>query len=316
MGGFLGELGKKLAERWLSLLVLPGTLYLAVVAAAYALGQRHALDVPYLISRITTWAKTPAANSIAGQVIVLAAVLAAAAGAGLAAQALGSAVEHLTLAAGWRGWPWPLRTLADKLADSRRGRWTAAHDRYHQLKDQAEKARHDSGQRPDPAARYAAYRAWMRISLEEPDRPTWCGDRINATSIRLSRDLNINLPDLWPVLWLHLPDQARAEITNARADLSRATTLAGWAVLYAPLTGWWWPASLVTTTLALTAWRRTRTATDTYAHLLEAATRLYLTTLASQLGLPPDDLSPPALGATITHQRLPTPPPTPTPVPH
>ena len=170
----------------------------------------------------------------------------------------------------------------------------------------------DTGQRLEPDARHAAYRTWIRISLENPDRPTWCGDRINAASVRINRDLNINLPDLWPYLWLHLPDQSRTEITTGRTDLNRATTLTGWTLLYALLTVWWWPACLITGILALTAWRRTRTATDTYAHLIEAATRLHLTSLASQLGLTPGDLPLPALGATITHQRLPTPPPAPT----
>jgi hypothetical protein len=311
LGGFLGELSQKLADRWLTLLVLPGAFYLAVIATAHALGQGHALDVPYLVSRITGWAKAPVSTSAAGQVVLLTGVLAAAAGAGLAAQAAGSVIERLTLAAGWRGWPWPLRPLAGTLTDRRSERWNAAHRSYHELREQAETAQHERGQRPDPAARYAAYRARMRVGLEEPDRPTWCGDRINAASIRVARDLNINLPDLWPVLWLHLPDGDRAEITTARADLTRATTLAGWAVLYAPLVGWWWPAGIITITLAFTAWHRSRDATDTYAHLLEAATRLRLTTLATQLGITPDNLSAPALGATITHQRLPTPPPAP-----
>jgi hypothetical protein len=311
VGGFLGELSQKLADRWLTLLVLPGTLFLAVITAARALGQRHALDASLLVSRITGWVKTPIATSAAGQVVMLAAVLAGAAGAGLAAQALGAAVERLALAADWRAWPWPLRSLARTLTSSRRDRWNAAHGHYHQLKEQAEQARQHTGQRSDPATRYATYRQWARIGLEEPDRPTWCGDRVNATSVRLRRDLNVSLADLWPYLWLHLPDGDRAEITTARTDLTRATTLGGWALLYAPLAGWWWPASLVSVILAFTAWRRTRDATDVYAQLLEAATRLHVTTLAVQLGITPGDLSPPALGATITHQRLPTPPPAP-----
>lgn len=315
MGGFLGELGRRLAERWLTLLVLPGAFYLALAAAARTLGQDHALDAARLASRITDWAKTPVTDSAAGQIVLLAAVLAGAAGAGLAAQGIGSAAEHLVLAAGWRTWPWPLRPLAAALTSSRCKRWNAAHGRYHQLKDQAEKARREDGQRPDPTPRHAAYRQRARISPEQPDRPTWCGDRINAASTRLARDLNINLPGLWPYLWLHLPGQDRAEITTARTSLTRATTLAGWAVLYALLAWWWWPAALITVALALTARYRTRTATDTYAHLLEAATRLHLASLATQLGLDPGDLPLPALGATITHQFLPTPPPAPSSTP-
>ncbi len=133
-------------------------LLLAIAATAHTLGQGHALDAPRLTDRVTAWAKTPVATSTAGQVVLLAAILAGAAGAGPAAQALGSAVQHLALAAGWRTWPWPLRPLASKLTDRRREQWNTAHERYHQLKDQAEKTRRDTGQRLDPAARHAAYR--------------------------------------------------------------------------------------------------------------------------------------------------------------
>jgi hypothetical protein len=315
VGGFLGELGQRLADRWLSLLVLPGALYLAVIAAASVLGQDRSLDAPYLISQVTTWAKAPAAATAAGQVILVAAVLAGAAGVGLAAQALGAVVENLSLAASWRRWPWPLRQLAGQLTDARRVRWNDAGLLYDGLRQEAEQPRREAEPRPDRGPRYAAYQTWRRISLTEPDRPTWCGDRMNAASVRVSRDLHISLAEVWPILWLHLPDQARSEISTARTALTQATTLGGWALLYAPLTGWWWPASAVSVILAVTAWRRIRIATDTYAHLLEAAIRLNLRTLAIQLGVTRGDLPPAALGDMITHDYLATRLPSPAPKP-
>ncbi|WP_326770755.1 hypothetical protein OG978_44460 (plasmid) [Streptomyces sp. NBC_01591] len=51
MGGLLSELGKKLAERWFSLLVLPGALYLAVLAVAQTLGHTHPFDALRLAGR-------------------------------------------------------------------------------------------------------------------------------------------------------------------------------------------------------------------------------------------------------------------------
>jgi len=86
MGGFLEELGKRLAERWLSLLVVPGFFYLAVAAGARALGQSHALDLFQLIRSIAAWAKTPTVTSTSGQVVIIAAVLAGSGGAGLVTQ--------------------------------------------------------------------------------------------------------------------------------------------------------------------------------------------------------------------------------------
>lgn len=309
MDGFLGELGKKLAERWLSLLILPGALYLAVAATARVLGQTHALDLHRLTTHITAWATIPAATTLGGQVVVAAAVLAGAAAIGLAAQTLGSGIERLALAADWRTWPRPLRALAQRRREHRHTSWNTAHAHYHRLYDQARHTRQHTGTRLDPTDRHTAYRTRTRIAAEEPDRPTWSGDRIHAITIRLRRDLTMDLPTIWPHLWLHLPDPARTQITTARQALTNATTLTGWAVLYTPLAWWWWPALPTAAALATIAWHRTRTTTDTYARLIEAATRLHIHDLATQLGIDPTDKTLPALGATLTHHLHTQPPP-------
>ncbi|MFJ8929937.1 hypothetical protein ACIRLA_25475 [Streptomyces sp. NPDC102364] len=284
MGGLLGELGKKLAERWLSLLVLPGAVYLAMAVSARTLGHAHPFDLARLTAQVTAWAKAPAAATVGGQVVLLAAVLAGAAAVGLAAQGLGSLVERLTLAAGWRAWPPPFRRLADWRVTRRQEAWRTQHHSYHQQLELADVARR-SGIRLDPAERHAAYRAWTRIAAELPERPTWSGDRLHAASVRLERDCHLDLATVWPHLWLQLPETVRAEITTARQALTRATTLGGWALLYEPLAIWWWPASPLATVLAITAWQRTRNATETHALLLEAATRLHAGDLARHLGL-------------------------------
>jgi hypothetical protein len=89
-------------------------------------------------------------------------------------------------------------------------------------------------------------------------------------------------------LWLTLPDTARTDIAAARQAFAQATTLIAWAVLYAPLTGWWWPASLLAVVLAVTGWRRGHAAADTFATLLEATVRVYVGGLATQLGIDHD----------------------------
>lgn len=308
MGAVLGELGKKLAERWLSLLVLPGAFYLAMVVAARTLGHRHALDPHRLTTQIATWSKSPAVTGTSGQAVLLAAVVAGAAGVGFAAQAFGAMVERLVLAAGWRTWPWPLRPLAARAIKRRRVLWDADHAMYHRLYDEAEHAR-TTGIRVDPAERQAAHRRRTRIALERPERPTWSGDRINTVAIRLDRDLNLDLVTVWPYLWLTLPDTTRSEITTVRQALTRATTLAAWALLYLPLAYWWWPAAPTAAIVATTAWQRTRTATDTYAHLIEATARLHLAELADHLGIQHTGPPTAALGATLTHHLRTQPPP-------
>ncbi|MGW1892226.1 hypothetical protein ACWCP6_18490 [Streptomyces sp. NPDC002004] len=300
MGDLLGELGKKLAERWLSLLVLPGALYLAVATAAFTLGQSDALDARALADRIGDWAKAPAASTVGGQVVLLAAVLAGAAMVGIVAQALGSLVERIALAAGWRDWPAPFRRIADTCVRSRRQRWDTADLAYRTGLVRARRAYDGGG--PSASVQWrTAHRARARIAPERPDRPTWSGDRAHATAVRLDRDHHLDLGTLWPHLWLHLPDAVRAEISMARQDLSRATALGGWALLYAPLTCWWWPAAPVAAALVLTARYRIRAAIAVDALLREAATRLHAAELARHLGIDHTGPLTPQLGDTLTH---------------
>ncbi|MEO3749416.1 hypothetical protein [Streptomyces sp. B6B3] len=311
MGGFLTALGQKLAERWLSLLVLPGALYIAVATTSHALGHTHPFDLARLTDQITTWAEHhPATDTAGGQVLLLAAVLAGAAAAGLAAQAIGSLVERLWLAADWPTWPPPFRQLAAWRTIRRRRRWTSAADAWHQHRDDAAEIR-TRRQWADPTARHAAERAMTRIAYEKPARPTWSGDRLNAAAVRLDRDHGLDLVIVWPPLWLTLPEETRTEITAARQALTRATTVAAWALLYLPLTAWWWPAALITTALTLTARVRTRAASHTYALLLEATTRLHARDLADRLGVDATGPLTPEVGDTLTRHLTPTPPPRP-----
>jgi hypothetical protein len=299
MGGLLSELGKKLAERWLTLLVLPGALYLAVLGTAALLGHGHPFDLNRLIHRVSTTAEADTAHTPGGQIVILAAVLAGSAAAGLIAQALGSLVECLWLAADWRTWPRPLRGLARLQVDRRRHQWTAAARCHQQLVTAARRAR-GRGEHTDPTARWAAQLTMTRIAAEHPDRPTWSGDRIHGVSARLDRVHQLDLATVWPYLWLILPDAVRAEITAARQSQYRATTLTAWALLYLPVAGWWWPAVLISGALALVGRARTRTAADNYAQLLEAATRLHSGELSRRLGLTSAPPTPDADDTTVT----------------
>jgi len=319
MGGFLDELGKKLADRWLQLLVLPGALYLAVAIAARTLGQSRPVDLHWLTTQVIAWAKTPAATSVGGQVVLLAAALAGATAAGLAAQALGSLIERLTLAAGWSGWKPPLRQLAGKRVDDRRRRWDAQHATYsrlyHHALNDGQLALKDDDLGPagqaEKAERYAAYGARTRIAPERPERPTWTGDRINAVDVRLKRDLHLNLPAVWAGLWLTFPGPARTEITAARQALASAATLTAWAVLYMILAGLWWPAALIAIILAVSGWHRTRAGADAYATLLEASTRLYARDLARHLGVDHGQSLDQQTGDSLTATLRSVPPPAP-----
>lgn len=295
MGGFFDELSKRLADRWLPLLVLPGALYLAAAVTASTLGQGNPFGLRLLIRQLAAWAKTSAATTIGGQVVLLIAALAASAAVGMVAQVLSSLVEHVVLAARWERWMPPFRQFAGKRVTVRRRRWDTAHasySRYYALALEGSEA--------DAAARHAAYRQRSAIALERPDRPTWSGDRVNAAGVRLKRDLHIDLPTIWASLWLTLPAAVRAEVSAGRQAIASATALTAWAALYALLGIWWWPAVLVAAVLAVTGWHRTRTGANAYAALLEASTRLYSRDLARQLGMHPSPSPDRMTGESLT----------------
>ncbi|WP_141666156.1 hypothetical protein [Streptomyces hirsutus] len=143
--------------------------------------------------------------------------------------------------------------------------------------------------------------------MERPERPTWSGDRIHATAVRLDRDAHVNLLTLWPHLWLMLPEEIRGEIGRARTTLTRAAVLGGWALLYLPLAWWWWPAGPLAATLVVISARRLRTASDTYATLLEASVRLHLTDLADKLRIEEQPMGPPLGSAVMRRLSSPAP---------
>jgi hypothetical protein len=254
------------------------------------------------------YAGTSNAKTVGSQVVLLAAIVAAAAGIGLVAQALGTIAERLALAADWRRWPSWWSAVARQQVERRQRRWDVAHAAWHTAYLQQRSP--DAAVRPSSATRHRTARARDRIAVERPERPTWSGDRLHAVTIRLHRDHHLDLAVVWPHMWLVIPDQVRLEITEARLALSRATTLAAWALLYAPFLFWWWPAALVAGALMAAARYRIRVATDSYATLLEATSRLHATTLAGRLGIEHSGPADPNLGHAITRHlrtRLPSP---------
>jgi len=288
----LAEIGKNLADRWLTLLVLPGALFLAVLATARTLGQAHAFDVQRLVHQVSAWAALSTVHSTAALAVILVAVLLGSAAAGVAAQAVGSMIENIWLAAGWRTWPAPLRQIAGRRLRRRQLRWREAQASYQNKRDEAGRALALSRIRSRTPAQQvplddlaAAYECLARISREYPGRPMWIGDRIEAVTVRLNREYRLDLATVWPSLWLAMPQDTRADITTSRQSLTTATALAGWGILYLVPGVLWWPALVVAAGTVFAGYRRARIAADAYALILDAAARLHSCDLARQLGI-------------------------------
>jgi hypothetical protein len=263
MTGFLAELGKKLADRWVALLVLPGVLFTAVAAAALILGQRHWADTRLLADRLgrlmAAGADRP--DGLVRTVLLLVGLLLAGFASGLLARALGTPVEH-----GLAGrWPRGFGGLAGALTRRRRRTWARADERCRQARD--------SGDRDGLGV---LVRRRNDIALTEPRCPTWIGDRLAAPALRVRDEYGLDLSFAWSRLWLLLPESTRAPLTEGRRRLDDATALGGWALLYLVLGAVWWPAAVAGAAVWLVAWRRSRAAAGVYADLVEAAVDVHV----------------------------------------
>ncbi len=269
MGRFFEELAKKLAERWLGLLVLPGAGFLAVAAVGGWQRHRAALDWSRFRQGSDTFTATVSRLPVGLQVVLLVVALLGAAGVGLVVQALAGLTRLV-----WLGrWPAPLLRWRVR---ARRRRWL----------DLVGRRRAVSGEEPErrAAADRLAGKA-NRIALAEPGRPTWMGDRVHAVEqVALAR-YGLDLTFGWPRLWLVMPDTVRAEITAAEASFAAAVATGTWSLPYLVLAVFWWPAAVAGLAFGVTGWVRARAAIGDLGALSEAAVDLHGTTLARALGV-------------------------------
>jgi hypothetical protein len=303
VSGLLLDLGKKLGERWVTLLILPGLLYVGTVVIAFILGWPHAADVSMLIGRTSAWSGSAAVRSAGGAVVLIAAVLLSSSGAALAAEAFGTVIARAWLAEHWSYWPTPARALARWLVDARASRWDKAIAAYRAERDkighnQAHAARGAVAEQPYDLGRL--YYPVERVGRERPVRPTWVGDRLHALTVSLHRQYDLDLPAVWPALSLIMPSEAGAAIDAATHAYRRAAALAGWAVLYAAVGIAWWPGLAIASVTAATASYRSRVAVEDYCLLVEAAVALYTPNLLRTVGIAHDGALDRKAGAAIT----------------
>ncbi|NBE79589.1 hypothetical protein [Micromonospora rubida] len=252
MIGVLTEVGKRVNGRWLTAVLLPGLLLVAVAAVAAALGHTRPFDVDHLAATTGRAGRDLAADP--GRLVVtLAAAFVAAGLAGTAAPGLGRLAQRW-----WLRERFLTGDLITRTRWSRRSRALAA------------------ARRAD-APVVAAYL---------PQRPTWLGDRARLVEVRARAQYHLSAALVWPRLWLLLDEDSRRPITDVRTRYGEAVALVGWAVPYLLLGLRWWPALLVGAGMLLTAWRRLRDTLAELAELIESALDLRLRDLAEALGQP------------------------------
>ncbi|MEY9860039.1 hypothetical protein ABH935_005675 [Catenulispora sp. GAS73] len=292
MNGFLAELGKKAADRWLELLILPGLLWLGALVVSVRLGQRHALNAARMRLWIDQTAARPASHDLAAVLLVGVAALLGSAAVGLAVSGSAALVQRLWVLPGdlpplswllsWRQKNWDAAAARLKTAIA-----AAAQPQRHGL-DTNVAERH---------AQRAQYRL-NRIGTTRPRRPTAIGDRFLQAGTHLRSSSGIDPDIMWPRLWSVLPDTFRADLASAQESYTNASRLVSWGLAYLVLAALWWPSAAVSVAVLLTAVARVRSAAVTLASLVETAVDLHLTTLAAALGI--SDTAPRAeIGAAI-----------------
>ncbi|MFD8963114.1 hypothetical protein ACFV0W_40845, partial [Streptomyces anulatus] len=287
MNPLLATLGSKLTERWLNLLVLPGALFLAITAIGTTLGHRHWHDVDRLRTTLDDLAAHPALDRTGTAALLTALILLTAAAASLAAQFLGGAIEQYWLRSG-------RDPLSRALTARRKRQWKERNASVEDAVTHANPAMAGAnGAVTIPRSTFARIQALAeardRIALRKPTRPTWYGDRMQATADRVEAAYGVDLAALWPRLWLILPEPAGRQIQSARDSFSAAARLTAWAAGYALLACWWWPAALVAVGCGVVARSRARTGLDALAGLIEAAVDVHGRGQSTSRGRKPPD---------------------------
>jgi hypothetical protein len=278
MSDFFGELARQLAARWLSLLAIPGVLFLSACWTGLHLGHASALDLPWLADATGDAATQIARWPGAVQALALLGVALAAAVVGLVVQALVGPVRVLFLGQ----WPRGFRRLARALTDRRRRRWTALVTQREELQRKHPPHTRTTGQQHE--IDHTAGRI-NELALSEPGRPTWTGDRIHALNQVTVNRYGLDLAFCWSRLWLVLPETAHTEINVAQSGFAAALFTATWSIPYLVLGTLWWPAVLIGLVIASVGWSRARTKIGMLTDLTEATLDVYGRTLATALGI-------------------------------
>ena len=271
MTALIGELTKRLPDRWLAATLGPGVLWIAVAGFATHLGQAR----PFSRSAIADTAREagnlirdrPAEAVVYGLLAIGSAVIISA-----VARLIGAGVRALWLGR-WRG---PMTSLSRILVRWRRNR---------------------------ASVRLAA--AGTRLPADYlPRCPTWIGDRLRLADVRVSAQYGLSLALIWPRLWQLIDIDTRALVQQARARFELAGTLAGWAGCYLVLAAFWWPAAVVAAVLLAVAWWRGRLAAAVFGDAIESTVDLRHRALAEALGYPlePGTPLPPAVADAINDQ--------------
>jgi hypothetical protein len=290
MNTFLQEMSKKAAERWASVLLGPGLLFVACVLVARHQGFTRGLDLAGLRAYAGSVVTDPAYQEPAGLVVAAAIVLLGAVVAALTASCAGGLVERLWLPAGpdwyvrplvrWRTWRWNRKDQAYRVAEA-----VAAQELARDRRRGGPRHDNDGHARVLELRRLLARR--NAYAERRPDEPTWMAQRMADATARVDERYGMDLAEMWPHVWSVADSQVREDVQGVRDSFGGAGRTAAWGggLLGLAAVTFWWPAAVLGVVLLITGYRRGRAAIDILVPLIESTVDLYLRDVADRMGI-------------------------------
>ena len=245
MTSLLAEFGKKLIDRWLSTVLLPGLCFVAALSCAYELGNTHALDRRLLITRLSSESAVRR-NSLVELAVDTILILIAAFMAAVAADVLSG--------------------LVNRLWTARRPRILVAYRRYR-------------------AVQAGEHRGSQLLARDLPSRASAVGDRFRLIGARVEAQYGLDVVLVWPRLWLMISAEARGEVQTAYENYRAATRLVSWGILYLVVGAYWWPAAFIGAVSIGVGHYRGQKSSALVADLVESTVDLHHKELAEALSI-------------------------------
>ena len=265
---FWQSLGDKLAEKWLTGIVVPSALF--------GLGGLIIWIARYGSNVLETWFThfTPILQGI-----VLIVVLVGGAITGSIIQRLVPSVLRL-LEGYWTRWLVGLRQL---LVGRQGSRFTKVQSRWEELRIKEYKTPDDS--ESEERNEYAVLDQRLKHFPAQTDQlmPTDLGNILRAPERRPTVTYGLDVVVCWPHLWLVLPENVRTELAEARANLNTAVVFWLWSILFLSWTFlalWAFPVGVVA---AFLTHRWIIGTAEVYDDLLEATFDIHRVTLNQAL---------------------------------
>lgn len=278
MLGTLGaDLGRKIAERWGSLLGSPALVFWTggLLAWTWAHGGFTGPDSGWgELER--WWAQSFGTTSVVVQALFAVVALLLVVGSAQLAELLVFGALRL-LEGYWPRWARPVRNgvifVRGKAVGRRIERWRTLARRRKELT-------------PNERSEYAVLNRWrMGVPADPGDRmPTKLGDVLKAAESRSRHRYGLDSVVCWPRLWMAMPETARVEVATARVRLDDGARLWLWSAFFGVWTVFAWWALVLALMGMVVGYRVALAASSSYGQLVQACYDLYRRDLYDAMG--------------------------------